>query len=115
LTQLEDSNVVMLVADEGGDVVGYAYATVEGYDYMALRGPAGVIQDIVVDSAMRRRGVGRSLLEATMSALASRNVPRIVLSTAARNDAAQQLFASAGFHPTMIEMTCATAQLDPTN
>jgi|SRR6185312_6708789 len=47
--QLADPHVIVLVADDHGDVVGYAYATIEGYDYMALRGPAAVIQDIIVD------------------------------------------------------------------
>src|SRR3954469_10983633 len=40
--QLADPNVVVLIADVDGDVAGYAYATNEGYDYMSLRGPAGV-------------------------------------------------------------------------
>ena len=47
-TQLENPDAAVLVADDGGDVIGYAYAAVEGYDYMALRGPAGVLHDIIV-------------------------------------------------------------------
>ena len=34
-----------------------------------------------------------------------RGVTKVVLWTAARNQAAQHLFAAAGFRPTMIEMT----------
>jgi ribosomal protein S18 acetylase RimI-like enzyme len=103
--QLNDPNIVILVAMRGNEVIGYTYAGVEGYDYMALRGPAGALYDIVVDPAHRREGVGRMLLEATVDALKSRGVPRVVLSTAERNDSAQRLFASAGFRQTMIEMT----------
>jgi ribosomal protein S18 acetylase RimI-like enzyme len=77
---------------------------------MSLRGPAGVLHDIVVDPAERRNGVGRMLLEATVETLASRGVPRVVLWTAERNEAAQRLFASAGFRRTMLEMT---RELDP--
>jgi ribosomal protein S18 acetylase RimI-like enzyme len=95
---------IVLVAEEGEAVLGYAFAAVEGTDYMALRGPAGVLHDLVVDPAQRRRGVGRLLLEAAVAALGERGVPRVILSTAARNDAAQQLFARAGFRTTMIEM-----------
>lgn len=105
VSQLADPSVIILVADDHGDVIGYAYATVEGYDYMALRGPAGVIQDIIVEAARRGGVVGRRLLDATIAALTSRRAPQIVLSTATRNKAAQRLFASAGFRPTMIEMT----------
>jgi ribosomal protein S18 acetylase RimI-like enzyme len=104
-SQLEKANVVILVAERGGEVLGYTYAGVEGTDYMALRGPAGVLYDIVVAPAHRGRGVGRMLLDATLAALAARGAPRVVLSTAERNELAQRLFARAGFRRTMIEMT----------
>ena len=104
-TQLEEPDVVILVAESGGDVIGYTYAGVEGWDYMALRGPAGVLYDIVVDPARRGEGVGRQLLDATLATLAERGAPRVVLSTAEQNEPAQRLFARAGFRRTMIEMT----------
>ena len=104
-TQLEDLDKAVLVADDNGGVVGYAYAAVEGYDYMALRGPAGVLQDVIVDPEHRGRGVGRLLLEATLALFRSRGVSRVVLLTAERNDAAQRLFTNMGFRRTMIEMT----------
>ena len=104
-TQLDEPNVVVLVAERNGEVLGYAYAAVEGYDYMSLRGPAGVLNDIVVDPIHRGHGVGRMLLEASLAALASRGAPRVVLSTAEQNEAAQRLFTRAGFRQTMIEMT----------
>jgi ribosomal protein S18 acetylase RimI-like enzyme len=104
-TQLEAPNVVVLVAEEKGDVIGYAYAGLEGHDYMALRGPAGALYDIVVDPKHRRRGAGRMLLDGVLAFLKERGAPRVVLSTAERNKPAQHLFASAGFRRTMIEMT----------
>jgi ribosomal protein S18 acetylase RimI-like enzyme len=72
---------------------------------MTLRGPAGVLNDIVVDPAHRGEGVGRALLDATLATLEAQGAPRVVLSTAEQNHAAQQLFARAGFRRTMIEMT----------
>lgn len=104
-SQLGEPKVVILVAERNGEVIGYTYAGVEGTDYMALRGPAGAVYDIAVDHAHRAQGVGRLLLDATLSALAELNMPRVVLSTAVRNEPAQRLFASAGFRRTMIEMT----------
>jgi ribosomal protein S18 acetylase RimI-like enzyme len=104
-TQLGEPNIIILVAERDGDVLGYTYAGVEGNDYMALRGPAGVLYDIVVDPAHRRNGVGRMLLDATLEAFKARGAPRVVLSTAEQNTPAQRLFDSAGFRRTMIEMT----------
>jgi ribosomal protein S18 acetylase RimI-like enzyme len=104
-TQLAEPDTIILVAERDGEVVGYTYAGIEGTDYMSLRGPAGVLYDIVVDPPYRGQGVGRMLLDATLEALQADGAPRVVLSTAERNEAAQRLFARAGFRRTMIEMT----------
>jgi ribosomal protein S18 acetylase RimI-like enzyme len=104
-TQLEEPNVVVLIAERNGEVLGYTYAGIEGRDYMSLRGPAGVLYDIVVDPTHRGCGVGRMLLEATLAELHARGAPQVVLSTAERNETAQRLFGRVGFRRTMIEMT----------
>jgi len=104
-SQLDDHDIIVLVAVRDGEVLGYTFAGVEGVDYMSLRGPAGVLHDIVVDPEQRGLGIGRALLDATVAALEERGVPQVVLSTAERNEAAQRLFARAGFRRTMIEMT----------
>lgn len=104
-SQLQDADAVVLAADDNGTVVGYAYATLEGTDFLALRGPAGVLHDILVDPAYRGGGIGRLLLDAALSALREKGAPRVVLFTAERNEAAQRLFAAIGFRRTMVEMT----------
>ncbi|EJJ26160.1 GNAT family N-acetyltransferase [Rhizobium sp. CF142] len=104
-SQLGKADVLVLAAEVDGVVAGYVYAGVEGPDYMALRGPAGLIHDIFVDQARRRQGVGRALLTATVESLRALGAQQVVLSTAHRNDAGQRLFESLGFLPTMIEMT----------
>ena len=62
--------MVLLVAERDGSVIGYAFGALEGSDYMALRGPAGAVYDLVVDPAHRREGVGGVLLDAALAALA---------------------------------------------
>lgn len=104
-SQIGKPDVVILVAERDGEVLGYTYAGVEGFDYMSLRGPAGVLYDIVVDPDHRGRGIGRLLLDATLAALDALEAPRVLLSTAERNETAQRLFEHAGFRRTMIEMT----------
>jgi ribosomal protein S18 acetylase RimI-like enzyme len=104
-TQLGEPDSAIFVAALGPEVIGYAYVAVESYDYMVLRGPAGVLHDIIVDPAYRGRGAGRRLLDAALGYVRSRNLSQVVLAAAERNETAQRLFASAGFRPTMIEMT----------
>jgi ribosomal protein S18 acetylase RimI-like enzyme len=104
-SQLDNPDVVLLVAESDATVIGYAYAAIEGYDWMSLRGPAAVLHDLVVDPAHRGRGIGRLLLDATLSRLESRGTPRVVLSTAERNESARRLFEHMGFRTTMVEMT----------
>jgi ribosomal protein S18 acetylase RimI-like enzyme len=103
--QLAEPDVVLLAAEQDGQVIGYAYGAIEGYDYMALRGPAAVIHDLIVDPEYRGRGVGQALLSAMIAALTARDAPRVVLSTAARNESAQRFFERAGFRRTMVELT----------
>ncbi|MBB3392816.1 ribosomal protein S18 acetylase RimI-like enzyme [Rhizobium sp. BK275] len=111
-SQVTRPEVIVIVAEEDGALVGYAYAELQGFDYMSLRGPAGVIHDLFVDPARRREGVGRLLLEAAMAGLKSLGAERFVLSTAYRNETARSLFAAMGFRPTMIEMTREADQAD---
>ena len=103
--QLDRPDVVVLVAEEDGRVIGFVYGGLEDTDWMALRGPAGALYDLVVEPDQRRGGVGRALLDAALTELTRLGAPRVVLSTAERNEAAQRLFLGAGFRPTMREMT----------
>lgn len=103
--EIERSGAIVLAAEKDSKVVGYAYAGLEGSDYMALRGPAGVLYDLLVDPDHRGEGIGRKLLQAAIAALYEGGAPRVILSTAYKNHAAQQLFATFGFRQTMIEMT----------
>jgi ribosomal protein S18 acetylase RimI-like enzyme len=104
-TQLTEPDVAIFVAEIDGIVRGYVYCGLEPMSWQELRGPAGFIHDIVVDESARRSGIARQLLAAARSWLVERGAPRVMLWTAAQNDAARGLFASAGFRQTMIEMT----------
>src|SRR5690349_10896643 len=70
-SQISRPEMIVLVAERDGEVVGYAFAGMEGNDYMALRGPAGALYDLVVDPAHRREGIGTALLDAALEALSN--------------------------------------------
>ena len=105
LSQVARDGMLVLVAEREGEVVGYAYAGMEGNDYMALRGPAGVLYDLVVDPAHRRQGIGSALMDSALDRLRELGAPRVLLFTADKNHGAQAMFDRAGFRRTMIEMT----------
>ena len=103
--ELKREGAVVLVAEREGTVVGYAYATVEGRDWNALRDEHGELHDLWVDEPARGHGVGALLAEELVRRLRERGVPQVMLMAASRNEAAQRLFARLGWRPTMVEMT----------
>jgi ribosomal protein S18 acetylase RimI-like enzyme len=104
-SQLAEDDVVVLVAEQRGEIVGYVYAGIEPLSWKELRDEAGFIHDIAVDERARRAGVAGQLLDAAIAWVRGRGVARVVLWTAEPNAAAQQLFAAHGFRRTMVEMT----------
>ena len=104
-TQLERDDAAVFVAEWGGQVAGYVYATIEPQSWKELRDEAGFIHDVYVNEGARRHGVAAALLDAAMGWLAGRGVPRVLLWTASQNESAQRLFARLGFRHTMTEMT----------
>lgn len=103
--ELRRRDALVLVAEEGDALLGYAYATLEPRDWNDLLDACGKLNDVFVDPATRRRGVGRALLEAVRAELRKRGAPRMVLMSAWRNPDAHAFFEAAGFRRTMLEMT----------
>jgi ribosomal protein S18 acetylase RimI-like enzyme len=105
VSQASNPNIRVMVAENDGQVVGYIFADVEPTNWMELRGPCGVVQDIYVDEAARHLGAGRALMRAAIEWIRSQGRSQVVLLTKTRNQHAQHLFAALGFRPTMVEMT----------
>ncbi len=106
--QLDVEDVVLIVAERAGSIVGYGYAALEERDWMALRDACGMIHDVFVVETERRSGVARAIVDRLTRELAALGAPLVVLSTAAKNEGAQRFFAALGFRPTMIEMALST-------
>jgi ribosomal protein S18 acetylase RimI-like enzyme len=104
-TELGQEDVLLLVAELAGQVVGYVYAALEPHSWKELREPAGFIHDLVVEESARRRGIATQLLESAAAWLENHGAPRVMLWTAQKNESAKRLFESLGFRRTMIEMT----------
>lgn len=102
--ELADAAAVVLIAEQGGAAVGYAYGRLEERDWNQLLDACGAFHDLWVDEAARGSGAGRALCEALFARLTELGAPRVVLHAATKNEAARRLFASLGWRPTMVEM-----------
>jgi ribosomal protein S18 acetylase RimI-like enzyme len=107
-SQLKNGDAVVLVAEHTAgrptSIVGYVYAAIEPMSWQDLRDESGFIHDVIVDTAMRGRGVASRLIEGACAWLRERGMPRVLLHTASQNAGAQRLFAALGFRATMVEM-----------
>ena len=104
-SRIDSPDECVFVADRDAKVIGYIYAALEPMSWKELRGPAGFIHDVAVAEEARRSGVGTALMKAAIEWLRERGTPRVLLATAARNQAAHPFFRRLGFRDTMIEMT----------
>ena len=103
--ELKKQGTVILVAEQDGVVVGYTYGSMVERDWNALLDACGAIHDVFIDAQARRGGVATQLVKATLARFVELGAPRVVLSTATKNVAAQRFFERLGFRSTMIEYT----------
>lgn len=87
--ELDRSDRIWLVAEEGGRVVGYGGVMVVGHD--------ADLMNIAVDPEERHRGVARALLWELARAAALRGVERLTLEARPSNAQALSLYTSCGF------------------
>lgn len=103
--ELKRRGAIILVAEEAGAIIGYAYGTMEGRNWNDLLDACGKLNDLYVDGAARRHGAGRALVTAMLKELRDRGAPRVVLLSAWKNPDAHAFFEAIGFRRTMVEMT----------
>jgi len=103
--EIKRKGALILVAEDEGTIIGYAYATLEPRNWNDLLDACGKLNDVYVDPAARRKGAGRALVKETLAQLRARGAPRVVLLTAWKNPDAHAFFESLGYRRTMLEMT----------
>ena len=84
--QLKDDDVVIFVAEQEGEVIGYVYAGLEPISWKELRDACGFVHDVVVDERGDAAGGDRADREAAVEWLRQRGAPRVMLWTAEQND-----------------------------
>ena len=91
----------VFVAVENGRIVGSATIEMDatiGDDDRELPPDVAALRMLGVDPSVRRAGIGRALVEASMEAARVRGKRRFILRTTSRMTSAQRLYESMGFH-----------------
>jgi ribosomal protein S18 acetylase RimI-like enzyme len=90
----------VLVAVQDGRIVGSATIEIDstiGDDDHELPRDVAALRMLGVDPSVRRAGIGRALVEASMEAARARGKGRFILRTTSRMTSAQRLYQSMGF------------------
>ncbi|MBN2004529.1 MAG: GNAT family N-acetyltransferase [Anaerolineae bacterium] len=73
----DDSHLVLVAQEAGGDVVGYC--AVHWNPYLMLAGPEGYVSELFVREPHREQGIGGRLLEAVRTEAQKRGCSRLML------------------------------------
>lgn len=92
-SRIRNPDTPVVVAEFGGGVVGFATLTF----HRGLTGWRAAIDDIIVDPAYRRRGVGHALVEAAVRLAQSRQCPTLHLDVSHGTADAQLFYRACGF------------------
>lgn len=96
LDEMDSPHSVMIVAEEGGDIIGYASAVaIEGND-------VADIHTIAIVPDRRGHGFGAALLDELVSWCETRGASAVMLEVRSDNLVAQSLYRSRGFEPIAI-------------
>ena len=103
-SQTEAAHAAVLVAELDAEVVGFAYLEYEAKNYASLLGTAVWLHDIYIDEKARGLSAGKLLIEKSIEIAGEFGADKLMLSVAAKNEAAQEFFERRGFRTTMLEM-----------
>ena len=114
LDRLADDDARVLVAELDGGVVGFVngfIADITTEMFEPLR--CGLLADICIEAAYRRRGLGRQLVERLMIWFRSRGARRFEWHVSARNREARAFWQSFGGETTMLRMRALIPEEQP--
>jgi len=99
-----DETRMVLVAEAGGDVVGFVHGQIGGSPPPMEDRVIGMITDIAIAFSHRGKGVGGDLMRAMEEWFKSRGAESISLSAAMKNDCALGFYEHLGFERHIVTM-----------
>jgi len=108
--RMADENCLLLVAEAGGQVVGFIKGTIGEDGPVLARRPHGYVGEISVTARDQRHGVGRRLYEELIAWFRERGLSQVRLHISAYNPVSDAFWRAMGFSPYLLHMRC---PLDP--
>ena len=102
--QTEADDAVILLAEDDGKAVGFAYIQYEAMNYADLLTSAAWLHDIYIEESARGLGTGKKLIEASVASAKKLGADKLMLHVAAKNAIGMEFFERNGFRTTMLEM-----------
>ena len=96
---MTSDSVLLLVAEQNGDVVGYCIAKLAKYPPVYESRDYGAVSDLAVSAAHRRTGIGERLYLAAQAWFADRGIHRIEVGVALSNETSRAFWKKMGFSP----------------
>jgi GNAT superfamily N-acetyltransferase len=97
--QITSQNACVLVAQVGGDLVGYSLAASYEYPPVLTTRQYAEIHDLFVADDHRGKGIGRRLIEETVDHFFQKGITRVEIRQAVSNAIADAFWAKMGFVP----------------
>lgn len=102
--QLRSKKAVILVAEFGETIVGYAFIRFESESFVDLINESAWLHDIYFDESARGKGIGKKFFAEIINAAKTLGSNSLMLSVSPHNTNAKKFFEQIGFRPTMQEM-----------
>ena len=99
-----DPRATLLVAEEGGQTIGFLYATVEHEPPIYVHDEFALVREWWVEPACRRRGAGKSLLALAGVEFARAGVRQLRVRAAAGDEEFRAVLHRCGFRPGASEL-----------
>ncbi len=103
-TWIANKDMLVLVAEDAGVIIGYAQVSVEPAPVYAAAKKMGVIYDVFVLPAHRRKKIARQLVDRALEWFEKKHVRHIELNVDVRNDEAMAFWSALGFSAFKLRM-----------
>jgi len=102
--RMADENCLLLVAEVGGQVVGFIKGSVREENPLLAPGSYGYLGETSVTARYQRQGVGRRLYEALAAWFRERGISEVRLQVSAYNPVSDAFWRAMGFSPYLVHM-----------